>query len=80
MDKHVPIITKTITINPEAPRYNPEIDEAKQNKGEKQKRNWRKTTLTVHREIFVDKKENINSPSAKENYYTDLACIFIYLG
>lgn len=73
MDKHAPIITKTFTLHPEAPWYNTEIDVAKKER-RKAEKTWRKSKLTVHREIFVMKKEKVNQclKSAKENYYSDM--------
>ena len=70
---HVPVITSTVTCRPPAPWYTQEIALARQ-KRRQLERHWRKTKLTVDREMFVTQKLLVNSmlASAKAKYYTDL--------
>ena len=58
LDKHTPITIKVVTIYPEAPWYNQEINVAK-NERRKAENTWRK--LMVHRQIFVEKKQEVNN-------------------
>ena len=73
LDKHAPLLTKTITLHPDTPWYNDEIDIAKK-KRRHAERTWRKTQLTVHREIFLNEKQNVNNliTSSKQKYYNKL--------
>jgi hypothetical protein len=73
LDKHAPVITKTVFIHPDTPWYNEQIDEAKKERRAAEQ-TWRKSKLTVHREIFIEKKENVNQliKSAKETHYSDM--------
>ena len=73
LDKHAPIVRKTVTLHPEAPWFNDEIKNAKKER-RKAEHTWRKSNLTVHREIFVEKKTTVNNliKSAKETYYSDM--------
>jgi hypothetical protein len=73
LDKHAPLVTKSITLHPEAPWFNEEIREAKKER-RKAELIWRKSGLTVHRQIYLGKKENVNFliKSAKESYYSQM--------
>src|SRR5271156_2499648 len=73
VDKHVPVITRTVTSRPPAPWYTQEIALARQ-KRRQLERHWRRTKLTVDREIFVAQKLLVNSmlANAKVKYYADL--------
>jgi hypothetical protein len=56
LNKHAPMIKKNpITLHPEALGYNEEVDLAKKDR-RKAESEWRKSSLTVHREIFIEKK------------------------
>jgi hypothetical protein len=50
LDKHAPLKTRTIVIRPLAPWYNDTID-ALRKEARKAEKRWRKTGLTVHRDI-----------------------------
>src|SRR3977135_3683739 len=69
----LPVITRTVTCHPPAPWYTQEIALARQKRRQLERR-WRKTKLTVDREIFVAQKLLVNSmlASAKAKYYADL--------
>ena len=69
----MPVITRNVTCRPPAPWYTQEIALARQ-KRRQLERHWRKTKLTVDREIFVSQKLLVNSmlASAKVKYYADL--------
>ena len=73
LDNHAPAVKKTITVHPEAPWYNEEIDLAKKAR-RKAEKTWRKTKLTVHREIYVGTRETVNLllQRAKEHHYSNL--------
>ena len=73
LDKHAPAITKTITVHPDTPWYSEEIDVAKKERRLAEKI-WRKSKLTVHREIYMDRRETVNKllRSAKQNHYNKL--------
>jgi hypothetical protein len=73
LDKHAPIITRTVVIHPDSPWYNQEIDQAKKARRAAESV-WRKSQLTIHREIFIEKKTIVNNliKSAKETHYSHL--------
>ena len=70
LDKHAPIKSKTVTIHPTSPWYTPEIHEAKKLK-RKAERTWRRTRLTVHRDIFVTERNKVNELiiKSKKDFY-----------
>lgn len=72
MDKHAPLQTKVITKRPNAPWYTEELREAKQ-KRRKAERQWRRTKLTVHQQIYKDQCRQVGLllVQAKKNYYSD---------
>jgi hypothetical protein len=72
LDKHAPLKKKTVTLHPNAPWYTEEIDIAKKEK-RKAEAMWRETKLTVHRDIFVQKKVKVNQllVSAKRDFYSE---------
>ena len=73
LDKHAPIINKTVTVHPEASWYNKDIDTAKKQRRAAEK-TWRQSKLTIHRDIYIEKKKEVNHllQSAKSCHYTDL--------
>ena len=73
LDIHAPVVNKTVVVHPESPWFNNEIKEAKLARRKAEKR-WRKSNLTVDRQIFIEKRETVNTllQKAKENYYSDL--------
>ena len=64
IDALAPTKTWTITIRPESEWYNESIREAKQTRRQAE-RLWRKTGIVVHREMYVEKREQyrVNIPS-----------------
>ena len=55
-----PITTKVVTIHPEAPWYNQAMDVANKERG-KAENTWRTSKFTVHRQIFVETKQEVNN-------------------
>jgi hypothetical protein len=70
IDQHAPLCKKTITLRPNTPWYSDEVRSAKQNR-KKAEKQWRKTKLTVHRQIFKDKCREVNRSliKAKKDFY-----------
>jgi hypothetical protein len=70
---HAPLITHTVTTRSPAPWYTSEIALARQERCRLERR-WRRTKLTVDREIFVTQKLLVNSMlyKVKANYYVGL--------
>ena len=73
LNKHAPVITKTVVIHPDTPWFTSEIELAKRERRRAEKA-WRKSKLTVHRDIFVKKKEQFNQlvTTAKQSYFKNL--------
>ena len=59
LNKHAPEKKTMLTIKPRAPWYNQDIAEAKKLR-RKLERKWRRTKLTVDREIFKEQKNQVN--------------------
>jgi len=72
LDQHAPLKTRTVVIRPLAPWYDDTI-EALRKEGRKAERRWRKTELTVHREIFKNVKNQLTNTikSKKKSYLQD---------
>jgi len=70
MDTLAPIKTRTLTVRPEAAWYGATIRAAKQQRRQAE-RLWRKTGLTVHREMFTERRGAVNSliDQAKTSYF-----------
>jgi len=70
LDRHAPLKTREITIRPLVPWYNDEIDQAKKVR-RKYEQQWRKSKLTVHREMYVEQRKKVNTliDKAKANYF-----------
>lgn len=70
MDLLAPVKTRTITVRPEAEWYNTTIRVAKQERRQAE-RLWRKTGLTVHRDMYMDRRSTVNSliEQAKTTHY-----------
>ena len=70
MDVHAPLKTCVLTIRTEAEWYTSEVRVAKQERRQAE-RLWRKTGLTVHRDIYVDKRIKVNNliKLSKTNHY-----------
>ena len=73
LDRHAPIITKTVTKRPSVPWFNDEVKFAKKEK-RRAERKWRRTKL--HSDLIDFKaKKNIAicvMKRARTTYYTDL--------
>ena len=69
VDKHAPLKTTVVPIR-HADWYNEDIRHAKQQRRRKE-RLWRKTGLSVHKQIYMDMKQEVNRlmKKAKAEYY-----------
>jgi len=70
IDKHAPLITKTITLRPHAPWYDDTLREAKHER-RKAERKWRHTHLVEDKRLYKDKCNRMNAllSNAKKVYY-----------
>ncbi|XP_077985142.1 uncharacterized protein LOC144439783 [Glandiceps talaboti] len=70
LDTHAPIRQRTVIMRPNIKWYNDEIRDAKR-KRRLAERNWRRTKLTIHRQIYKSQCLTVNQliHSAKINYY-----------
>ena len=59
LDRLAPLVTRTITMRPHAQWFTDDIRRAKQRKRQME-RLWRKSRLTVHREMYVEAKNAMN--------------------
>ena len=73
INQFAPIKTKSIVLRPDAEWYNSTIREAKQIRRQAERR-WRKTGLTVDREIYIDRRDKVNAliMKAKHDHYQAL--------
>ena len=73
MDKHAPVKTKVIPVCPQPEWYTEEVRKAKQQRRQCE-RLWRKTKLTVHRDMYVNMKVTVNTmrARAKTAYFQNL--------
>ena len=69
-DKHAPLKSKVVTIRPQTLWYNEAIGQAKRER-KRAERKWRKTRLTVDRQIYVSKRNAVNRlcNNAKKDFY-----------
>ena len=70
LDQHAPEKAKTVTIRPSQPWFSPEVHEAKTKKRKAEKL-WRKSGLTVHKEIYQQARNTFNMliDSTKSVYF-----------
>lgn len=70
IDVHAPLKTRTLTVREEAEWYTDNIRAAKQ-KRRQAERLWRKTGLSVHRDIFMTRREEVNNliQQSKSDFY-----------
>ncbi len=70
LDKHAPIKELEVTERPSAPYYTDAIRDEKRKK-RKLERQWRRTKLTVHKEIFLEQCKHVTSmlTDSKQAYY-----------
>ena len=69
LDKHAPIIRKTVSIRPDNPWCTDEIRLAKR-RLRKQEKKWRRTELEIDKQIFKDLRDGVNlmCDKAKESF------------
>ncbi|KAK7092915.1 hypothetical protein V1264_008591 [Littorina saxatilis] len=67
LDKHAPLTTRTVTDRPSAPWLTPEVSTAKQDR-RRAEREWRKSALTVHRQIFAFHREAVKEMVDKNRH------------
>ena len=69
IDKHAPQKTRTITIRPLAPWYNDNVHDCRK-EVRKAERRWRRTRLTVHKQIYRNLKTQLTNTikTAKKNF------------
>eukprot|EP00914_Ancora_sagittata_P024929 GHVO01049741.1.p1 GENE.GHVO01049741.1~~GHVO01049741.1.p1 ORF type:complete len:428 (+),score=35.21 GHVO01049741.1:104-1387(+) len=72
LDELAPEKECTLTIRPQTKWYNETIRSAKQQRRQKE-RLWRKTGLTVHRDLFIEERNKIKTliSETKKKYYRD---------
>ena len=70
LDKHAPLVEKTVTVRHNTPWYNDELRSAKQEK-RRAERKYMKSQLEVHKQIYADKCLHYKTmlESAKENHH-----------
>lgn len=70
LDEHAPPTTCLVTDRPSAPWLTPAIREAKRERRRAEQK-WRKTKLSVHRQIFKEQKKKVSLmvSSAKSEHY-----------
>ena len=70
INKHAPLVTKEIILRPSSPWYTDELRAAKRER-RKAERRWRRTKLTVHREMFLEVCQCSNELllDVKKQYY-----------
>ena len=75
LNKHAPLKTRSFTIRPQAVWYTADIRKAKQLR-RRAERLWRKTGLTIHRDIFMEMRGDLNDliRKTKTDYYANLIC------
>ena len=72
LDKHAPLLTKTVVVRPRVPWFNEEIREAKRERRGAEKK-WRKTKNAVDLTIFKVKRNAVVSlmNKARKEFYTN---------
>jgi hypothetical protein len=72
LEKHAPLKKRTVTVHPQPPWYNDTIHEAKKERRKAEKK-WHKTGLTVHKEIYKEKKMEVIHliKNSKKDFYKD---------
>jgi len=72
LDNHAPARQKTITIRPSQPWFSDGLHQAKCVK-RKSERRWRRTQLTIHKEIFKEDMNTYNNmlESAQTQFYNN---------
>ena len=72
LDRHAPSVTRRVRDRPSAPWMSEKVRTARRQRRRAERR-WRKTRLTVHREIFVKERAAMRScvQAAKRQIYCD---------
>ncbi len=72
LERHAPLVTRTVRDRPSAPWLTDEVREARRER-RRAERCWRKTGLTVHREIYASKRKSTSAcvSAAKQKHYSD---------
>lgn len=72
IDKHAPVIRKSIILRPNTSWYTKQLRDAKQEK-RRRERIWRKTKLTIHHDLYRDQCRIMNKMlyEAKRTFYSD---------
>jgi len=70
LDQHAPLKSREVTIRPLVPWYNDEIDQAKKLR-RKYERQWRMSKLTIHRQLYLQQRDKVNTliDKAKSNFF-----------
>ncbi|XP_033096821.1 uncharacterized protein LOC117101067, partial [Anneissia japonica] len=70
LNKHAPLVEKTVTVRPNAPWYNDELRAVKQDK-RRAERQYAKSKLEVHKQIYADKCKLYKTllETAKEDHH-----------
>ena len=73
LEQHAPLKKKIVTLRPTAPWYSEEIRKEK-SKRRKLECRWRKTQLTIDREIYVQQCNTVNAliSSSKKEFYSSI--------
>ena len=70
IDAHAPLVSRTITVRPTTPWHTNDLTEAKRAL-RRAERLWRNSSLTVHRQIFKDRRNIFRKllKTARSDYY-----------
>ena len=73
LEQHAPLKKKIVTLRPTAPWYSEEIRKEK-SKRRKLECHWRRTRLTIDREIYVQQCNTVNTliSSSKKEFYSSI--------
>ena len=72
LDHHAPLVTRRVRDRPSAPWMSEDLREARRRRRRAERR-WRKTHLTIHRQIYVKERASVRSSvqATKRQYYCD---------
>jgi hypothetical protein len=72
LDRQAPLVTRRVRIRPSAPWLTSQVRDARR-KRRRAERLWKKTKLTIHRDMFVDARNKASHSVflAKRDYYSD---------
>jgi hypothetical protein len=71
IDQHAPQKTRSVTLRPITPWYSEEIHQAKKIR-RRREQTWRKTKLTIHRDLYCEQRNHVTSliKKAKTEYFS----------